>query len=105
MAHTTYVGAGCMSAEYAVNVLPVKLHLRYDEHWVMTLGNDGIQPAGFGDRITWVPFCFYVNRPDDGVTGTVSLIILGQVVVADPLVVAVAKRDTGMVAQPGVIIS
>jgi hypothetical protein len=46
-----------------------------------------------------------MNRTDDYVTGTVSLIILGQIVVTDLSVVAVAKRDTGMVAQPGVVIS
>jgi len=45
-----------------------------------------------------------MNRTDDYVTGAVSLIILGQIVVTDLSVVAVAKRDTGMVAQPGVVI-
>jgi hypothetical protein len=62
-------------------------------------------PAGFGDRITWVPLRFYVNRTDDYVIGTVSLIILGQIVVTDLSVVAVTKSDTRVVAQPGVVIS
>ena len=66
-----------MGPQNAVDVLVVKAHLSYDDHCVAALGGDGVQPVCFGDRIVWVPFCLYVNRADDRVTGTVSLIIFG----------------------------
>ena len=94
-----------MGAQHVFDVLPVKPRLRYDDQRVVALRGDGVQPAGFGDRIAWVPLGLYVNRTDDYVTDAVSLIILGQIVVTNLSIVAVAKRDTGMVAQPGVVIS
>ena len=94
-----------MGPQHFFDILPVKPRLRYDDQRVVALRGDGVQPAGFGDRIAWVPLGLYVNRTDDYVTGTVSIIILGQIVATDLSVVAVAKRDTGMIAQPGVIIS
>ena len=66
-----------MGPQNAFDVLPVKPHLSYDDHCVAALRGDGIQPAGFGDRIAWVPLGLYVNRTDDDVTGTVPLIIFG----------------------------
>ena len=66
-----------MGAQYVFDVIPVKPRLRYDDQRVVALRGDGVQPAGFGDRIIWVPLGLYVNRTDDYVTGTVSLIILG----------------------------
>ena len=93
-----------MGAQHVFDVLSVKSRLRDDDQCVVALRGDGVQPAGFGDWIIWVPLRLDMNRTDDYVTGTVSLIILGQIVVTDLSVVAVAKRDTGMVAQPGVVI-
>ena len=93
-----------MGPQHVFDILPVKARLRYDDQCVAALRGDGVQPASFGDRIIWVPLRLDMNRTDDYVTGAVSLIILGQIVVTDLSVVAVAKRDTGMVAQPGVVI-
>ena len=94
-----------MGAQYVFDVLPVKARLCYHDERVVAVRGDGVQPASFGDRIAWVPLGLYVNRTDDYVTGAVSLIVLGQIVVTNLSIVAVAKRDTGMVAQPGVVIS
>ena len=94
-----------MGAQHVFDVLSVKSRLRYDDQCVVALRGDGVQPAGFGDRIAWVPLGLYVNRTDDYVTDAVSPIILGQIVPTDFSVVAVAKRDTRVVAEPGVIIS
>ena len=93
-----------MGTQYVFDVLPVKLRLRYDDERVAALRGDGVEPVGFGDRITRIPFGLDVNRTDDVVTGAVAIIIFGQVVVTDLSVVAVAKGDTRVVTQPRVII-
>ena len=105
MPYATHVGAGCMGTQYVFDVLPLKPRLRHDDERVAALRGDGVEPAGFSDRITRFPFGLDVNRTDDVVISAVAIIIFGQVVVTDRSVVAVAKSDTRVVTQPRVIIS